>query len=313
MGQPAVYPRTMAYQARPWLRIFVVGFLLWLATVLVTFTTRNANLIPTLVLLGSFLVPVTFVAWAFERRDTGELTPSLLLNTFLTGGVLGVLAASVLESYLLRPSPLLFVGVGLIEEAVKLLALALLTRHLVTKSARDGMILGAAVGFGFAAFESAGYAFTALFTVNGLSLIQVVETEILRGLLSPVGHGLWTAILGGVLFSAAGRDRFAITGRLILAYLGVSALHALWDSMHSIALTLTLLITEGERYRPTSSGWLVEPSGGQIALFTVLTWGGLFVVAAVGVAWLVAFWRRTARPDRAGWREPLAGREPLTG
>jgi protease PrsW len=74
MGQPAVYPRTMANQARPWLRIFVVGFLLWLATVLVTFTTRNANLIPTLVLLGSFLVPVTFVAWAFERRDTGELT-----------------------------------------------------------------------------------------------------------------------------------------------------------------------------------------------------------------------------------------------
>ncbi|MDI6101003.1 hypothetical protein QLQ12_20530 [Actinoplanes sp. NEAU-A12] len=30
------------------------------------------------------------------------------------------------------------------------------------------MILGASVGFGFAAFESAGYAFTALFTQQGL-------------------------------------------------------------------------------------------------------------------------------------------------
>jgi RsiW-degrading membrane proteinase PrsW (M82 family) len=107
---------------------------------------------------------------------------------------------------LLHPSPWLFLGVGLIEEAAKLAALAFLTRGLAVMSVRDGMILGAAVGFGFAAFESAGYAFTALFTVDGLSLMQVVQTEVLRGLLAPVGHGLWTAILGGVLFSASPRD-----------------------------------------------------------------------------------------------------------
>src|SRR5205823_22607 len=164
---------------------------------------------PTIVLLGSFLVPVTFVAWAFERRDTGEITAGLVLSTFVTGGVLGVLAASVLEAYLLHPSPWLFFGVGLIEEAAKLVVLMALTRHLATKSVRDGMILGAAVGFGFAAFESAGYAFTALFTVDGLSLMQVVQTELLRGLLAPVGHGLWTAIVGGVLFSASTRHHFA--------------------------------------------------------------------------------------------------------
>jgi RsiW-degrading membrane proteinase PrsW (M82 family) len=170
---------------RPWLRVFLVGLALWAAAVVVTFITQNPNLVPTVVLLGSFLIPVTFVTWAFERRDTGELTATLVFNTFLTGGVLGVLGASVLEAYLLRPSWWLFAGVGLIEEAVKLAALALLTRHLATKSVRDGIILGAAVGFGFAAFESAGYAFTALFTVNGLSLIQVVQTEILRGILTP--------------------------------------------------------------------------------------------------------------------------------
>src|SRR5690242_2217876 len=135
---------------RPWLRVFVSGLALWLLTVLVTFLTGNPNLVPTLVLLGSFLVPVTFVIWAFDRRDTGEIDAGLVLNTFVTGGVLGVLAASLLESYLLHPSPLLFFGVGLIEEGVKLAALAWLTRHLRTKSVRDGMILGASVGFGFA-------------------------------------------------------------------------------------------------------------------------------------------------------------------
>jgi hypothetical protein len=57
-------------------------------SVIVTVLTGNPNLIPTIVLLGSFLVPVTFVSWAFERRDTGELTPGLLFTTFVTGGVL---------------------------------------------------------------------------------------------------------------------------------------------------------------------------------------------------------------------------------
>ena len=289
-------PRADQRMRRPWLRIFLVGLALWLATVVVTFATGNPNLVPTLVLLGSFLVPVTFVAWAFDRRDTGEITASLVFNTFITGGVLGVLAASVLETYLLNPSVPLFVGVGLIEEAVKLVALAVLTRHLTVRSGRDGMILGASVGFGFAAFESAGYAFTALFTVDGLSLTQVVQTELLRGLLAPVGHGLWTAILGGVLFATSRQGhRFTLTARLIAAYVGVSALHALWDMMHSIALTLTLLITEGEQYQPTPNGWLVQPTPEQVRLLPVLEWSGLAVISVVGVAWLTVMWRRARR------------------
>jgi RsiW-degrading membrane proteinase PrsW (M82 family) len=288
------------------LRIFLVGLVLWVATVIVTFVTGNPNLIPTLVLLGSFLVPVTFVTWALERQDTGELTAGLVFSTFITGGVLGVLAASVLEAYLLHPSPWLFFGVGLIEEAAKLGALMLLTRHLSVKSPRDGMILGAAVGFGFAAFESAGYAFTALFTVDGLSLMQVVQTELLRGLLAPVGHGLWTAIVGGVLFSASTRHHFAITGKLILTYLGVSILHGLWDSMHNIALVLTLLLTHGEQYVATPKGWLVQPTPEQIRLFTILEWTGLAIVSIIGIAWLVTQWRRAPRPYRFGWRIPIS-------
>ncbi|MEH1166300.1 PrsW family glutamic-type intramembrane protease [Micromonospora sp. CPCC 205539] len=305
---PAASP---ARPRRRWLRMFGVGFALWLATVVITFITGNPNLIPTLVLLGSFLVPVTFVAWAFDRRDTGELTSDLVFSTFVTGGVLGVLAASVLESYLLRPSGWLFGGVGLIEEAVKLAALALLTRHLAHKSIRDGMVLGATVGFGFAALESAGYAFTALFTANGLSVVQLVQTELLRGLLAPVGHGLWTAILGGVLFAPSTREHFRVGLRLLLAYLGVSVLHALWDSMHSIALRLTLLLTNGESYQRTSNGYLVEPSAAQARLLPLLEWAGLAVVSAVGIVWLLLEWRSGRRRDStpAGLRVPT-GTQP---
>jgi RsiW-degrading membrane proteinase PrsW (M82 family) len=288
--------------------MFITGLVLWLLTVVVTFVTGNPNLVPTLVLLGSFLVPVTFVVWAFGRRHSGEVTAELLFSTFVTGGVLGVLAASLLESYLLHPSPWLFLGVGLIEEAVKLLALAFLTRHLAHKYARDGMILGAAVGFGFAAFESAGYAFTALFTEQGLSLMQVVQTELLRSVLSPVGHGLWTAILGGVLFSSSGREHFAVTWRLLWSYLGVSVLHALWDSMHSIALLLTLILTgTPAQFQLLSRGYQPNPTPAQTQLFTVLSWGGLIVVSLIGIAWLLAVRRSADREARTVlWRVPVA-------
>ena len=53
-----------------WAQMFGVGLALWLLTVVVTFLTANPTLVPTLVLLGSFLVPASFVAWAFERLGT---------------------------------------------------------------------------------------------------------------------------------------------------------------------------------------------------------------------------------------------------
>jgi hypothetical protein len=130
--------------------------------------------------------------------------------------------------------------------------------------------------------------------------MQLVQTELLRGLLAPVGHGLWTAILGGVLFSASGRQHFALTGRLLATYLGVSVLHALWDSMHSIALVLTLLLTGGT-YESQ-----VEPTGAQAGLFTVLSWGGLIVVSLVGVMWLLRVRSAADREARAVlWRIPV--------
>jgi RsiW-degrading membrane proteinase PrsW (M82 family) len=70
----------------------------------VTYATANVLLVSTLVLLRSFLVPVTFVTWAFERGRSYEITTQLLFRMFVVGGVLGVLAASPAESYLLRPS-----------------------------------------------------------------------------------------------------------------------------------------------------------------------------------------------------------------
>ncbi|MCI2415945.1 PrsW family intramembrane metalloprotease [Saccharopolyspora sp. K220] len=289
-------PRT-----RPgWVRIFVSGLVLWLGSVLVTFTTGNVTLIPTIILLGSFLIPVTFVAYAFEHSDQ-VVTGQRVFTAFVSGGVLGVLGASVLESaFLGRPFGLTYLGVGLIEEAVKLAALWLLARRLPRYTMRDGMVLGAAVGFGFAAFESAGYAFNALFTSGGgLSLLNLVETEALRGIAAPVGHGLWTAILGAALFAtAARRGRLRLGGAIFGWYALVVVLHAMWDGSRGIAGWLTLVLTGTPRQ------WLLIELGaastatqGQLHLYTALIWVLLLVDALIGVLALHGRWRRaTATP-----------------
>lgn len=75
----------------------------------------------------------------------------MILGCFVTGGVLGVLGASVMENYLLHPSLWMFLGVGLIEEAVKPAAVVFVVRrHPQLRGYRAGLVLGGSVGFGFA-------------------------------------------------------------------------------------------------------------------------------------------------------------------
>ena len=93
---------------REWLEVFLGGLLLWVVSVAVTFGTGNPNLIPVVILLGSFLVPVTFVVFAFERYADQVLTTQRISIAFLYGGVLGVLGASILEAeFLKQPSGLI--------------------------------------------------------------------------------------------------------------------------------------------------------------------------------------------------------------
>jgi RsiW-degrading membrane proteinase PrsW (M82 family) len=287
---------------RQWLRVFVVGLLLWVASVVVTFATGNTNLVPTVILLGSFLVPVTFVVYAFERHADQVVTSQRIFAAFVYGGVLGVLGASVLEAaFLEQPSVATYLGVGLIEEAVKLAALWLLARRLPRYTMRDGIVLGATVGFGFAALESAGYAFNALFTSNGLSLVNLVETEVLRGILAPVGHGLWTAILGGALFATAAHHRRPrLTGSLLGTYLVVAALHALWDAAQPIAVWLTLLLTATQvQWALIRMGRVPQPTQAQVHTFTTLNMVVLLVDALVGVMILRGRWRQAQALEHA--------------
>src|SRR6195256_765610 len=222
-----------------WWAVLLIGLALWGAAVGTMFFTQNIILLPTIVLLGSFLVPLTAIAWYLDHDGSMALSPRRILSAFVIAGVLGLIVASLLEFWLVYgPGPIGMLKVGFIEEFVKGAAIILLALGLRTYATRDGMVLGATVGFGFAALETSGYALASLFVVQGgqlvLSLQSVVFTELVRGVLAPFGHGLWAAILGGVIFHAARNGRLRPAFAVLVAYLGVSILHGAFDSFGSI-------------------------------------------------------------------------------
>jgi RsiW-degrading membrane proteinase PrsW (M82 family) len=225
-----------------WWKVLLIGVALYVAGLAALIVTGNPNLFPTVVMVGSFLVPVTYVSFFYERRQMSSVTMAPTAMAFVYGGLLGVIAASILEPLFVRKLDLATVFVvGLIEELVKVLGVLVVARHRRHDSELDGLILGAAAGMGFAALESMGYAFTAFMQSQG-SLSTTVSVELLRGLLSPLGHGTWTAILVSVLFRESRARRFRINWKVIGAYLLVVVLHGLWDGTPSL---LSAVVTPG--------------------------------------------------------------------
>ncbi|MGW7607231.1 PrsW family intramembrane metalloprotease [Streptomyces sp. NPDC054766] len=282
-----------------WKRCLGIGLALWALAAIVTYAATSAAPLPALILLGSFPVPVAFVLRAYERHGR-DLGVNLILGCFLTGGTLGALGASVTEYQLPRPSLWMYAGAGLIEEAVKLGALVyVLRRQPWIRGPRAGLVLGATLGFGFAALEGAGHAFDAAVSLQGVDLRTLLGAEVLRGVLTPFGHGLWTAVTGAVLLAYRRPDgRFRLTAPVLGTCLGVSLLHALRDSTDGIALWLVARLSRAGLDRTLfGPGRLPRPTGAQDHLFTLLSVGGLFLVALAGVAWA----RSLARRD-ATWR-----------
>lgn len=253
-----------------WLRTLLIGLLLFIVTTLVMFFTGNINLYPTTIMIGNFLIPVVFVAFLYDHQHISVLSPATIAASFCVGGVLGVLGASILETLLL-PVPsnptngLTFASallVGLIEEGCKIIAVVILARRMRHTSEMDGLLLGGAVGMGFAALESTGYAFTAFVAGHGQVGTSIAVT-VLRGLVAPFGHGIWTALLGAILFRESTDRHFRLTMPVLLMYLFVSVLHGFWDGS---PLTIYLILPLGI---PISLTTIILCLIGVVSLFIV--------------------------------------------
>src|SRR4030088_410732 len=89
-----------------WVRLFLVGLVLWMASVLVTAVTGNFNMIPTAVLLGSFLVPVTAVVWYMDHYESPSVNVRHVFDALPIDRGRVVLASALDERCLIGDRPL---------------------------------------------------------------------------------------------------------------------------------------------------------------------------------------------------------------
>lgn len=200
----------------------------------------NSLVLPGIIFLGAFMVPIAMFVFFFEFNTPKNISFFSVIKIFLVGGCAALLV-TLLIFEVVPVEDLDFGGavlVGIVEELGKLLIVAIFAaalkkpRYLV-----NGLLIGAAVGAGFAAFETAGYIFMAFFGSMSLGLSEAYEAmtdlALLRGLLAPGGHIAWAAISGYAVLLANG------DGKNPLAFFGKGsfwrlfwipvACHAVWD------------------------------------------------------------------------------------
>ena len=233
----------MRFLSQRWLQVLGGGVILFFAAEQGLKLTRNLNLIPTVILVGAFVAPVTFVSYFFsaerrmDRRLHADMSLPLVATSFLVGGAIGVLAAGVLEYSALTAMRVgtLF-GVAVIEEAAKLVVPILVFLFSRYRSQADGVLFGVATGMGFAALETMGYGMVAFIRSQGdVGVLQ--EVLLVRGLLSPLGHAAWTGLVCSVLWRVRQRTGRSFGVIVLLAFVSAVLLHASWDLVGTVSST----------------------------------------------------------------------------
>ena len=189
------------------------------------------------------LVPLAIVFAGVRWVDRWEPEPLLpVLFAFLWGAGVSVLIALVVGAEIDRVlavagtrGPLTdFLAVAvqapIVEEAGKGLGLLLVLwvgrRHF--DGPVDGIVYAAWVAGGFAFTENILYFGSSL--LDGSTAGQVFQTFVVRGLMSPFAHVLFTSAIGIALGLAARRTgRLGAIGYLVVGLLPAIALHALWN------------------------------------------------------------------------------------
>lgn len=224
-------------------RVFIF-FLISFAVMYVGYVDyQNDNFLPGLIFIGGFAVPITVLIFFFEINLFRNIPFYKVIKYFVLGGCFSLIVA-ILYFSIFTVGELDYFGalmVGLIEEVAKAIVVVFfLFREKRSNYILDGLLIGAAVGAGFAAFETAGYILRYGLQYNFATMLEVLK---LRAILAPGGHVAWAAIEGAALMYVKG-----INGRLkkehinnktfLLICLIPTILHGIWDMPINIPYNL---------------------------------------------------------------------------
>lgn len=218
----------------PWLymRVLLVFFICFGVLALGIFMFDNPLLFPGYCVIGSLMMPAAMLVLLYEMNSWRNISIFTTTVVFLIGGGSSIIAALFLFLFGVDTDLSTIygaIGVGLIEEISKAIIVFLILRYFIQcPTVLNGLLIGGAVGAGFATFESAGYAFSTGSEIG--SLISII----MRSILAPGGHIAWAAIAGAALVLASNHK--AMTAKCLISetfwkiFLIPIVLHILWDA-----------------------------------------------------------------------------------
>jgi RsiW-degrading membrane proteinase PrsW (M82 family) len=221
---------------KPWIffRAFLGTLIVFLFFQFAWSTFQNRLLIPGLIMTGSFAMPISTLIFFVEMNARRNVSMYQVSKMVVVGGLLSM----IMSLLLFEVSDVFSLGWlggsvgGLVEEPAKVMAMLLVASMTRYRYILNGLLFGAAVGAGFAAFESAGYAFIAGVVNSDPDLMTT--TILFRGLLSPLGHIVWSAMCGAALWMVKKDQLFRFSMFLDLRFLrifGIAVvLHMIWNA-----------------------------------------------------------------------------------
>jgi RsiW-degrading membrane proteinase PrsW (M82 family) len=200
------------------------------------------------------LIPVPLLFLAVLALDRYEPEPAInLAFTFVWGASVACLLALILNeldqawltSALGRANGDFFtavIGAPIVEETAKGLVILGLLRlgRGELDGPIDGIVYAGAVGIGFAMTENVLYYSRVVHEAGGVGL---AATFVLRGVLSPFAHPLFTSATGiGLGFAALSRRRAVRIGAPALGLLVAVLLHATWNAAAGSGIGVLALV-----------------------------------------------------------------------
>ncbi len=234
-----------------WVGALLVVLALGLVAYLVTFLGVVASVVGAVLAL----LPLLGVLWVVRLIDRWEPEPPRLLAVALAwGGIASVAIALGVDFVLLvlfgpdtdavSAAMSSVVQAPIVEEIAKGLGVLLILwigrRHF--DGPVDGIVYGAMVGAGFAFTENILY-FADSLTAGGVG--QVTVTFVLRGILSPFAHVMFTAATGFAVGLSVRRGRRGghVFGPWVGGVAAAILLHAVWNGSAAFADFLALYVT----------------------------------------------------------------------
>jgi protease PrsW len=229
---------------KPWLfsRVLLCVMLAFIGCYIGLTQFQNEKFIPGLIILGALAMPFSLLVFFYEANVPQNVSMYRVLQVFLVGGVLSLLFTLIFGEILPAGTDHIWSALltGVIEESGKVLAILIFARNKKHSFILNGMLIGAAVGAGFATFETAGYIDNVLIeamwqhvSINGM-LPVLMNVTFTRAILSPGGHVAWAALTGGAIFMIKGAQdfRFSMLGdkRFLRIFAIVIVLHGIWDA-----------------------------------------------------------------------------------